>query len=142
LTGPGARPYLWAAMVQRISPRVAMTMALVLMHLVGATHMAFVVHTLSSTGAVVEATPRAHESHAHDVGSLCEQFEAPSATWGTTESCEAAAWSRVAGRPVHAPVAHVDPCRAVVARELRTHETAWAPPPLVVAPKSSPPRVG
>lgn len=129
-------------MSQRITPRAAMTMALVLMHLAGATHMAFVAHTLSSTGAVVEASPRAHERHGHDVGSLCERFEAPSATWGTSESCEAAAWSRVASRLAHLPVAHVDPRRAVVSRELRSHETAWSPPPLVVAPKSSPPGVG
>jgi hypothetical protein len=129
-------------MAQRISARTAMTMVLVLLHLAGATHMAFVVHTLTSTGAVVEAGPRAHESHAHDVGSVCEQFEAPLSLWSAPESCEAAAWSRVAARPLHLPVAHVDPRRAVVSRELRTHEAAWAPPPLVVAPKSSPPVVG
>jgi len=125
-----------------MTPRATLALALVLLHLAAATHMAFVAHTLSSTGAVVEASPLGHAPHAHDAGSLCEEFDGPSLGWSAAESCEAAAWSRVAARPLHAPIAHVDPRRAVVTRELRTHEAAWAPPPLVVAPKNSPPGVG
>ncbi|MEW5740237.1 MAG: hypothetical protein AB1938_14995 [Myxococcota bacterium] len=126
-------------MARLFSPRAVLTVVTVLAHLAGATHMAFVAHTLSSTGAVVEASPRAHGAHQHEGGSVCEESLQSATTWEDTDSCEAVAWSRVSARPLHPPVAHVDARRAVVSRELRTHETAWTAPPLVVAPKASPP---
>ncbi|MEW6435339.1 MAG: hypothetical protein AB1730_27915 [Myxococcota bacterium] len=131
-------------MSRLISLRATLTVVTVLAHLAGVSHMAFVAHTLSSAGAVVEVDFHApvQRGHHHEAGSICERSDAPEATWTTPESCEAAAWSRVSARPVHPPALHADPRRAVVSRELRTHETAWTQPPLVVAPKSSPPHVG
>lgn len=133
-----------APMVRRISPRAVLTVVTVLVHLAGASHMAFVAHTLSPTGAVIEVSSRAAPpgGHHHEAGSLCERSSAPDASWTSDETCEAVTSARASARPLHPPVTHVDTGRAHVSRELRTHETAWTQPPLVVAPKCSPPSLG
>lgn len=126
-------------MVRRINLRAALSVAVVLTHLAGVTHMALVAHTLAASGAVVEAEPLATPDHRHEEGSVCAKHDAPDTSWNASESCEAVAWTHVAARPVHPPVAHVDPRRALVKRELSSHQRAHARPPLAFAPKASPP---
>lgn len=129
-------------MVGWLNLRAALSVAVVLAHLAGATHMALVAHTLSSSGAVVEAAPLASRGHAHEEGSVCARHDAPDTSWNASESCEAVAWTRAAAKPVHPPAAHVDPRRALVKRELASHQRAHARPPLAFAPKASPPAHG
>lgn len=131
-------------MLRRINRRVVLSTALVLVHLAGVSHMAFVAHTLTSSGAVVEVAHHAPPAggHHHDAGSICERSNAPESAWTSSDTCEAVTSARTSVRPLHPPVTHVDTGRALVSRELRTHETAWTPPPLLVAPKCSPPSLG
>jgi hypothetical protein len=133
-----------APMKRRLNARTVLTVVTVLAHLAGVSHMAFVAHTLSSTGAVIEVSHHAPlaTAHRHQGGSICERLEAPHASWTTEATCEAVTSARASARPSHPPVTHVDSGRAHVSRELRTHDAAWAPPPLVVAPKNSPPSLG
>lgn len=131
-------------MSRLISPRAVLSMVLVLTHLAGAWHMAAVPHTLSATGAIVEVEHHGASApgHAHDEGSLCERGELPDDAWAAGDSCEAVVSARVSGRPSQTPVARAEVGQPVGTLELRAHQCAWAPPPLVVAPKSSPPALG
>jgi hypothetical protein len=131
-------------MSRLISPRAVLSMVLVLTHLAGAWHMAVVPHTLSATGAIVEVEHHdaAGPGHAHGEGSLCARGELPDDAWAAADSCEAVVSARGSARPSQAPVTRVEVGRRLVTLELRAYQSAWAPPPLVVAPKSSPPAQG
>jgi hypothetical protein len=133
-----------APMKRRLNARAVLTMVTVLAHLAGVSHMAFVAHTLSSTGAVIEVSHHAPlaTAHRHQGASLCARSAVPDASWMKDATCEAVTSARASARPAHPAVTHVDAGRALVSRELRTHDAAWAPPPLVVAPKNSPPSLG
>jgi hypothetical protein len=130
-------------MIRRLGPRAGLTVVTVLAYLAGATHMAFVAHTLSSTGAVVEASDKHRGGHVHQaVGSVCEESAGVTPSWGAKDSCEAVACSRMSVRALLSPALHADSQRSAISRQLELHETAWTAPPLVVAPKASPPGLG
>lgn len=113
--------------------RRSLALVLLCAHAAAAVHLALGAHTVSDSGAVVEAQPECVQPHGSDGIAHGHELSAHE-----TE-CEAVALLRTAARTrlvvLPAPVVHADPPQVVVGAK-------HASPPLPVlsvAPKSSPP---
>lgn len=115
--------------------RALISAVVVPVYLLGALHMAFVAHTLSASGAVVEVGDDAH-AHAHSDASFCDPA---SDSFSAPDHCLAVSWSKTpfSAERVHLVVAP----RAVVSVFAHAEESAGTGglDVLHVAPKGSPP---